>query len=185
MHRLYHASRTAADAYPALPERIVINGVHAVCDPLGGLHLPDHDVLVVSDVDEILRPSTLRTLRACAFPRRLTLASRFYYYSFQWLHRGPEWPHPQATYYQGLKNTLLPNDLRIADGGMWPFREWEKGTMANASWHCSSCFATVGELLGKMASGVCGSGVSSNTSTVRPRARRVPTIVSNSTKAWV
>ncbi|KAK4139745.1 glycosyltransferase [Dichotomopilus funicola] len=110
------------------------------------------DVLVVSDVDEIPRPSTLRTLRACAFPRRLTLASRFYYYSFQWLHRGPEWPHPQATYYQGLHNTLRPNDLRIADGGMWPFREWEKGTMANASWHCSSCFATVGELLGKMAS---------------------------------
>jgi DNA ligase-associated metallophosphoesterase len=50
MHRLYHASRTAADAYPDLPERIAINGVHAVCDPLGGLHLPDHDVLVVSDL---------------------------------------------------------------------------------------------------------------------------------------
>ena len=111
------------------------------------------DVLVVSDVDEIPRPETLRLLRACAFPRRLTLASRFYYYSFQWLHRGPEWPHPQATYYQGPGGrTLRPNDLRIADGGWWPFREWEKGVLKNASWHCSSCFETVGELLGKMAS---------------------------------
>ncbi|AEO66100.1 66d84d78-9c4a-4a52-9422-a09650870ab2 [Thermothielavioides terrestris] len=110
------------------------------------------DVLVVSDVDEIPRPSTLALLRACRFPRRLTLRSRFYYYSFQWLRRGEEWPHPQATYYQGARRTLLPNSLRIADGGMWPFREWEKGELANASWHCSSCFETVDELLGKMAS---------------------------------
>ncbi|KAL2154416.1 hypothetical protein VTH82DRAFT_3092 [Thermothelomyces myriococcoides] len=120
---------------------------------LTGRHEPQEgDVLVVSDVDEIPKPSTLRLLRACHFPRRLTLYSRFYYYSFQWLHRGPEWPHPQATYYQGLRRTLLPNDLRIADGGIWPFREWEKGGLANASWHCSSCFQTVGELLTKMAS---------------------------------
>lgn len=119
---------------------------------LSGRQAPQHgDVLVVSDVDEVPRPETFRTLRACAFPRRLTLSSRFYYYSFQWLHRGPEWPHPQATFYQGMLKTLRPNDLRIADGGMWPFREWEKGVLRNASWHCSSCFETVGELLGKMA----------------------------------
>ncbi|KAK3900724.1 glycosyltransferase [Staphylotrichum tortipilum] len=156
------------------------------------------DVLVVSDLDEMPRPSTLRLLRACRFPRRLTLASRFYYYSFQWLHRGPEWPHPQATYYQGLADspssnpssggllatllarlpflrgrpgtTLLPNDLRIADGGVWPFREWEKGVLANASWHCSSCFARVGELLDKMAA---FSHTSMNAAPFRDRARIV------------
>lgn len=110
------------------------------------------DVLLVSDVDEIPRPETLALLRACAFPRRLTLRSRFYYYSFQWLHRGPDWPHPQATYYQGPKDTLLPNSLRIGDGGFAPLRAFEKGELANASWHCSSCFATVDEFLGKMAS---------------------------------
>ncbi|KAJ4296070.1 hypothetical protein N0V88_004772 [Collariella sp. IMI 366227] len=126
------------------------------------------DVLVVSDVDEIPRPSTFALLRACAFPRRLTLRSRFYYYSFQWLHRGPEWPHPQATYYQGPSRTLLPNDLRIADGGMWPFREWEKGELKNASWHCSSCFETVGELLNKMAS---FSHVSMNAERFKERGR--------------
>ncbi|KAK4157803.1 glycosyltransferase [Chaetomidium leptoderma] len=120
---------------------------------LKGAQAPQHgDVLVVSDVDEIPRPSTFALLRACHFPRRLTLYSRFYYYSFQWLHRGPEWPHPQATFYQGMGKTLLPNDLRIADGGMWPTREWEKGDLHNASWHCSSCFETMGELLNKMGS---------------------------------
>ncbi|KAL2270178.1 hypothetical protein VTJ83DRAFT_2362 [Remersonia thermophila] len=84
--------------------------------------------------------------------------TRFYYYSFQWLHRGPEWPHPQATYYQGLQGTVLPEDLRMGIGGKgpWPLRElrrwWERGGVSNASWHCSSCFATVGEVVGKMGS---------------------------------
>lgn len=109
------------------------------------------DVIVVSDVDEIPRPSTFELLRACRFPRRLTLRSRFYYYSFQWLHRGEDWAHPQATYYEGPGRTLLPNNLRIGDGG-WPLlRELEKGELWNASWHCSSCFETMEELLTKMA----------------------------------
>ncbi|KAK1832859.1 glycosyltransferase [Podospora conica] len=109
------------------------------------------DVLVVADVDEIPRPETLALLRACHFPRRLTLRSRFYYYSFQFLHAGPEWPHPQATYYQGLGKTVRPNDLRMGLGfflRLW----WDRAELANAAWHCSSCFKTMGELLTKMKS---------------------------------
>ena len=49
MHRLAFATRTTA-AYPALSERIEINGIAGFCDPLGGLHLPDLGVLVVSDL---------------------------------------------------------------------------------------------------------------------------------------
>ncbi|KAK1755295.1 glycosyltransferase [Echria macrotheca] len=109
------------------------------------------DVIVVSDVDEIARPSTLAKLRACQFPRRLTLRSRFYYYSFQFLHDGPEWAHPQATFYQGPSRTVLPNDLRMGLGfflSLW----WDRADMPSAAWHCSSCFATVEEFLTKMAS---------------------------------
>jgi beta-1,4-mannosyl-glycoprotein beta-1,4-N-acetylglucosaminyltransferase len=40
------------------------------------------DVILVSDVDEIVRPATLQILRNCDFPRRLTLRSQFYYYGF-------------------------------------------------------------------------------------------------------
>ncbi|KAK4192814.1 glycosyltransferase [Podospora australis] len=109
------------------------------------------DVIVVSDVDEIPRPETLAALRQCQYPRRLTLRSRFYYYSFQFLHRGEEWAHPQATYYQGLAKTILPNDLRIGDGP-WPWKLFEKGNFKNASWHCSSCFETMDEFLTKMKS---------------------------------
>lgn len=109
------------------------------------------DVLIVADVDEIVRPVTLLLLRSCNFPRRLTLASKFYYYSFQYLHSGPEWQHPQATYYEG-NGTLLPVNLRNGDGGVPLLRGVDKGVLGNAAWHCSNCLATVGEFLNKMAS---------------------------------
>lgn len=108
------------------------------------------DVIVVADVDEIPRPETLRVLRACSFPRRLTLRSRFYYYGFQFAHRGAEWAHPQATFYEGLSGTVLPNNLRNGDGGLQPWIYWDKADLWNSAWHCSNCFRTMGELLEKM-----------------------------------
>ncbi|EPE04734.1 glycosyl transferase family 17 protein [Ophiostoma piceae UAMH 11346] len=137
---------------------------------------PQHgDVLVVADVDEIPRPDTLRALRLCEFPRRLTLASQFYYYSFQFRHRGPEWQHPQATFYDGPGNTILPVHLRNGDGGRGLsfgkggslvsklfgvlsapvtalLRSHDKAEMPNAGWHCSSCYATMAELMHKLES---------------------------------
>lgn len=110
------------------------------------------DVLMVGDVDEIPRPVTVLLLRTCSFPRRLTVASKFYYYSYQFRHKGGEWPHPQATFYAGNK-TLRPSELRsgrliyrLLGGGA------EAATLANAGWHCSSCFGTIDEFLNKMAS---------------------------------
>ncbi|KAK0618085.1 glycosyltransferase family 17-domain-containing protein [Bombardia bombarda] len=91
------------------------------------------DVIVVSDVDEIpaRRPSP-----CCAF---------------QYRHRGAQdWPHPQATYYQGLWRTVKPNDLRVGLGFPPAAKWWDAGEVANASWHCSSCFGTVEELLTKL-----------------------------------
>lgn len=125
------------------------------------------DVLVVSDMDEIPRPGTLVLLRLCAFPARLTLRSQFYYYSFQWRHRGSQWAHPDATLYRGAQ-TLLPNDLRqglvrasAASGVFSSFvkiplysleRYWARATLHDAAWHCSSCFSTLAEVLTKMSS---------------------------------
>ncbi|KAH8884542.1 glycosyltransferase family 17 protein [Thozetella sp. PMI_491] len=109
------------------------------------------DVLIVADVDEIPRPETITLLRLCDFPRRLTLRSRFYYYSFQFLHQGKEWDHPQATFYEGSR-TIKPSNLRIGDGGIQPIIYWDKADLWNAGWHCSSCFRTMEELLTKMKS---------------------------------
>ncbi|KAB5551195.1 family 17 glycosyltransferase [Coniochaeta sp. 2T2.1] len=110
------------------------------------------DVIVVADVDEIPRPETYQVLRACEFPRRLTLRSRFYYYSFQFLHRGAEWAHPQATYFEGLSKTVKPNNLRNGNGGLKPVIYFDKADLWNAAWHCSSCFRTMAEMLNKMQS---------------------------------
>ncbi|KAM3077442.1 hypothetical protein ACMFMG_006785 [Clarireedia jacksonii] len=110
------------------------------------------DVLLISDVDEIPRPETLDLLRSCKFNKRLTLRSRFYYYGFEFLHKGPEWAHPQATTYAGPSKTILPADLRNGEAGWKLLSYFEQADLANASWHCSSCFPTVAEMLNKMAS---------------------------------
>ncbi|CAJ2513384.1 Uu.00g015030.m01.CDS01 [Anthostomella pinea] len=109
------------------------------------------DVIIVADVDEIVRPETMMILKACNFPRRLTLRSHFYYYSFQYLHKGTQWAHPQATYYQGWR-TILPVNLRNSDGGIQPLIRLEKGDLWSAGWHCSTCFSAIGEVLTKLSS---------------------------------
>lgn len=51
MHRLGLAARTATmTGYAAGAEETVVHGVAAVCDPLGGLYLPETGTLVVSDL---------------------------------------------------------------------------------------------------------------------------------------
>jgi beta-1,4-mannosyl-glycoprotein beta-1,4-N-acetylglucosaminyltransferase len=98
------------------------------------------DVILVSDVDEIPRPSTLTALRNCVFPQKLSLHSAMYYYSFQWANRG-DWAFPQATFYNG-NDTVLPNELRsTADAHLY-----------KASWHCSYCFSTINEMVVKISS---------------------------------
>lgn len=116
----------------------------------GNLAPNEGDAILVSDLDEIPRPATLTLLRYCDFPQRLTLRSRFYYYGFQWLHRGTEWAHPQATTYTGPNSTILPQDLRGGHGAT--HFDIQKADLWNAAWHCSSCFSTIEEMLLKMKS---------------------------------
>jgi beta-1,4-mannosyl-glycoprotein beta-1,4-N-acetylglucosaminyltransferase len=118
----------------------------AVFPGLTGPMVPNPgDVIVVSDVDEIPRPVALTILRNCQFPEKTTLRSRFFYYSFQWQHVGDDWPHPQATYYKGLDQTIRPQDLRAST-------YYGAHDLWDASWHCSSCFSTVAELSHKIES---------------------------------
>jgi len=105
------------------------------------------DVLLIGDIDELPRTSTLVALRNCAFPPRVTLRSHFYYYSFQWLHRGDQWMHPQATYYNGPKDTISPEELRFS------FKKGKANVdLYCAAWHCSSCFPTMEDLKNKITS---------------------------------
>lgn len=113
------------------------------------------DILLVSDVDEIPKPATLTVLRNCDVPDRITLRSRLYHYSFQWLHAGEQWAHPQATVFHGLPTTISPADLRSGVVGQQArFTGWlsflRRGhhnmDLWHAAWHCSWCFATMAEM---------------------------------------
>lgn len=50
MHRLALARTISGEKAATGAEEIVVNGVLAVCDPLGGLYLPETGMLVVSDL---------------------------------------------------------------------------------------------------------------------------------------
>jgi beta-1,4-mannosyl-glycoprotein beta-1,4-N-acetylglucosaminyltransferase len=120
-----------------------------------GLQKPEKgDIILVSDVDEVPRPAAVLLLRNCDVSRRVTLRSRFYYYGFQNMHIGPEWAHPQATVFGGLKKgqTILPADLRNGEGGNRLRGWWDKEDLGNAGWHCSTCFETIEQVLTKMGS---------------------------------
>lgn len=100
------------------------------------------DVIIVSDVDEIPRADVVKALRNCDFPRRITLRTMYYRYSFQWLLREPQWIHPQATFYAG-PDTIKPEDLRMGK---------VDGEIFNAGWHCSSCLASLDDMVNKVTS---------------------------------
>lgn len=129
------------------------------------------DVLIVSDVDEIPRPVSVVLLRECRTQKRVTIRSVFYYYGFQYRHKGKQWSHPQATVY-AERRTILPVDLRNGEDSkiyfFWTW--WDKAELWNGGWHCSTCFKTVEEVLSKMRS---FSHVALNQEPFRDRARIV------------
>ena len=119
--------------------------VNQVLPFLQGEQKPDvDDVIIIADVDEIPRPDTITTLRNCEIPDALTLRSRMYYYSFQWLNRiNGEWPHPQAMLWKG-------EDTREADKLRNSFNSIP--ALYNAAWHCSYCLGSLKDMVSKVTS---------------------------------
>lgn len=54
------------------------------------------DVLIVSDLEELLRPATLQVLRNCDVPHITTVRTRRYWYSFQWVRMDTAEAAPEA-----------------------------------------------------------------------------------------
>lgn len=127
------------------------------------------DVLVVSDVEELMRPVTLQVLRNCDIPHITTVRTRKYWYSFQWMkmdtvEAAPEaagspdaahlklpndaaskepsnerWSHPQVTVYEGTE-TFLPMDLRND-------RSKDEYIFFDGGWTCKLCYGSISETL--------------------------------------
>lgn len=62
------------------------NAVYSQVVPLltGSQKAAPGDVLLVSEVEELVRPDTMEVLRKCHIPKRVTIRTRNYWYSFQW-----------------------------------------------------------------------------------------------------
>ena len=114
---------------------------------------PRHnDILLVSDIDELPRPSALHLLRTCLPPssNRITLSTTAHLYSFDTRHSLPQkrhWLHPQATIYTG-NDTIWPEDLRTS--AHKPEFKAEYRVIGDAGWHCSTCFSTIREVQEKL-----------------------------------
>ena len=96
----------------------------------------------VQDLDEIPKPASVKTLRNCAIPSRVTLHSDLYYYSFQWKRRSGGWVRLRATTY-AEDSTILPENLRSEPSDI---------EFMHAAWHCSSCLATLYDMVDKIQS---------------------------------
>ncbi|KIY62315.1 glycosyltransferase family 17 protein [Cylindrobasidium torrendii FP15055 ss-10] len=98
---------------------------------------PPHtqSIVIMSDIDEIPSLPTLKLLKYCDFGYSLHLQLRNYLYSFEWFVGMTSWRASvqlwdQGSFYSHRKST----DFALADAG----------------WHCSYCFRTLGEYITKM-----------------------------------
>ncbi|KAF9522569.1 glycosyltransferase family 17 protein [Crepidotus variabilis] len=92
-------------------------------------------MVIMSDVDEIISKHTINLLRSCDFGQSLHLQLRDYLYSYEWMIGFTSWRASAQiwgtkSYYRHSKST--------------------ENILADAGWHCSFCFRTIGEYIIKM-----------------------------------
>ncbi|KAI8578184.1 hypothetical protein K450DRAFT_248530 [Umbelopsis ramanniana AG] len=99
----------------------------------------DGDFIIMSDVDEIPRASTLRTLKACSgVPSPLHLQLRNYIYSYEFPLDLNSWRARVERYSKGVT--------------AYSHGQQSRNLLADAGWHCSFCFRTIKEFVFKMTS---------------------------------
>lgn len=121
MHRLAHAI-AAQTSYPALSEAIAVNGVAAFCDPLGGLHLPDLGVLVVSDLH--LEKGSAFARRGMMLPPYDTLATLRILETIVLRHDPKIVISLGDNFHDRVGSAMMPEQFRTMIEGMARGREW-------------------------------------------------------------
>lgn len=137
------------------------------------------DVLLVSDVEELVRPITMRVLRHCHIPERTTIRTRKYWYSYQWMKVDGPGTTPDAA------EDKKPEDKKAekSDGAenkakkkkttgneWWPHpqatvyqgadtvlpddlrknRDQDQYVFGDGGWTCYLCYSTITETLAKI-----------------------------------
>jgi len=109
------------------------------------------DIVMVSDLDEIPRPSLVLSLKLdrCQVAYPITVEVALSYYSFRVLHN-PTWLHPNIDRLgsSGSDYQCTGQDLR--ENGKPPCIS--KTVIHKGGWSCSWCFKTIGRYLNKVQS---------------------------------
>ena len=112
----------------------------------------DDDIVIISDVDEILRRDVATHLKFCNVPLPAVAQTSFYYYSAHWKKRFL-WNHPNVVsgrdVRQGMPIQRLRQGVKREANGKWVFRT--KSILENAGWHFSY-FMKVNEIVRKIRS---------------------------------
>ena len=105
---------------------------------LDTLDLHPGDLVLNSDVDEIIAENTLHLLKACSTPTELHLNVRNYRYGWRW-------PIPDGGYWRPHLTTVGPGRTVAYGHG-----RVSDLLLQGAGWHCTFCFKTLGEMKEKM-----------------------------------
>lgn len=106
----------------------------------------DGDLVVLGDLDEIPRASTLNWMKTCTGWERkksgepTCLSLRLFYYSYEYRWQNSDWRFPHVVTYP---SSLTGQQIRDFDCGLdLPF--------LNAGWHCSWCFPELDQFREKL-----------------------------------
>lgn len=132
------------------------------------------DVLLISDVEELVRPVTMKVLRNCHIPLRTTIRSRKYWYSFQYMRiDGPEPPpsDDEAKNQAEHPDPAMRTKKKLSAGNeWWPHpqatvytggdtimpdelrkqRDQDQYVFGDGGWTCFLCDGTIAETLAKL-----------------------------------
>ncbi len=121
MNRIALSMTVLADN-PAFSARTVIHDVAAICDPLGALYLPDHDVLVVSDLH--LEKGSAFARRGMMLPPYDTLATLKILEAVIARHNPKTVISLGDNFHDRIGSTHLPEPFRLMIETMARGREW-------------------------------------------------------------
>ncbi|KAL6758616.1 glycosyltransferase family 17-domain-containing protein [Haematococcus lacustris] len=114
---------------------------------LKGVALTTDDLIVMADLDELMDPSMLETLKWCdgANLEYFCFNTHFSLYSYEYVSVNmPSWEHPNGFRYQEGVPGPEPVHFRGNKAAHGCFR--------NGGWHCSSCFDKLEQFQSKLTS---------------------------------
>lgn len=133
IHYAFHEGHVLARGeHPFSQEGEMRTSMNAALEAAG---VGEGDLVLMSDVDELPRASTIELLKTCNFGETIHLQLANYVYSFEFLLDHDSWRasvrrHPSATGYSHGR----VGDVMLADAG----------------WHCSFCFRHIADFQFKM-----------------------------------